>query len=253
MNQTRFVDDINDVGFTVHQDVFDKDCISELNQYASTFAPERGHTKDLKWWGWNQISEQIEKGKNPHNEIDWAYFWTAEPKGNNFIDNIIKPELGKCADAAFGENNWEWYMCDFIVLHPGMNFIRPHIDTPYRFKEFKYAKGLLGLQFMVMLCDFTPDNGATGYVPGSHKYIYDYYQDLYVKNAHFDIFFQDNYKQHTAPKGSFVCWHPRVLHSSMPNKSDGIRRGLLLHAAEKQTARRLKTVDPQKNQSLRTS
>ena len=43
------------------------------------------------------------------------------------------------------------------------------------------------------------------------------------------------------------------MHSSMPNKSDGIRRGLLLHAAEKQTARRLKTVDPQHNSVLRTS
>ena len=40
-----------------------------------------------------------------------------------------------------------------------MDFYRPHIDTPYRFKEFKYTEGLLGLQFMVMLCDFTPDNG----------------------------------------------------------------------------------------------
>jgi len=39
----------------------------------------------------------------------------------------------------------------------------------------------------------------------------------------------------------------------MPNHSNEIRRGLLLHAAEKKTARRLRTVDPQKNVILRTS
>ena len=253
MDENRFVKEINDIGFTVHSDTFDKDCIQELNEYASTFAPERGHTRDLKWYGWNQIQEQVAEGKDPHKEIDWAYFWTDEPKENHFIDNVIKPKLGKCADAVFGENNWEWYMCDFISLYPGMNFIRPHIDTPYRFKEFKYTEGLLGLQFMVMLCDFTPDNGATGYVPGTHKYIYDYYQNMYADKSQFDLFFMDNYKQHLAPAGSFVCWHPRVMHSSMPNHSDSIRRGLLLHAAEKTTARRLRTIDPQKNHILRTS
>ncbi len=252
MDKERFVNEINDIGFTVHENAFDADCIRELNDYASTFEAERGHTKDLKWYGWNNILDMKQKGEDPKN-IDWAYYWTAEPEGNHFIDNVIKPELGKCADAAFGENNWVWYCCDFIVLHPGMNFYRPHIDTPYRFKEFKYTEGLLGLQFMVMLCDFTPDNGATGYVPGTHKYIYDYYQNMYADKSHFDLFFMDNYKQHLAPAGSFVCWHPRVMHSTMPNKTDDIRRGLLLHAAEKTTARRLKTIDPQHNHILRTS
>ena len=51
MDENRFVREINDVGFTVHSDTFDKDCIQELNEYAATFQPERGHTKDLKWWG----------------------------------------------------------------------------------------------------------------------------------------------------------------------------------------------------------
>ena len=66
-------------------------------------------------------------------------------------------------------------------------------------------------------------------------------------------FFADNYQQYTAGAGSFVCWHPRLLHSTMPNRSDEIRRALLLHAAEKQTARRLDVIDPQVNSALRTS
>jgi len=251
MNEEKFVEEINDIGFTLWEGRFDPECIEELNKWAEeNYPPERGHDKNMKWFGWETV-----KDMTPEEiaEVDWAYYWTDEPKGNHFIDNIIKPDLGKCADAAFGAGNWEWYMCDFIVLHPGMNFIRPHIDTPYRFKEFKYTEGLLGLQFMVMLCDFDETNGATGYVPGSHKYIYDYYQNMYADKSVFDLFFMDNYKQHQGPKGSFVCWHPKVMHSTMPNHSNEIRRGLLLHAAEKKTARRLRTVDPQKNAILRTS
>ena len=32
MDQQRFVKEINDIGFTVHENAFDKDCISELNE-----------------------------------------------------------------------------------------------------------------------------------------------------------------------------------------------------------------------------
>ena len=61
----------------------------------------------------------------------------------------------------------------------------------------------------------------------------------------------DNYTQYTAPAGSMVAWHPRLLHSTMPNKTDQVRRALLIHAAEKTTARRLEVIDPQVNVVLR--
>jgi hypothetical protein len=37
----------------------------------------------------------------------------------------------------------------------------------------------------------------------------------------------------------------------MPNKTDQVRRALLIHAAEKTTARRLEVIDPQVNVVLR--
>jgi ectoine hydroxylase-related dioxygenase (phytanoyl-CoA dioxygenase family) len=246
VNREKFLNEIEHVGFTVHQSVFDNPMIAELNEYAKTLGPERGHSIDQKWYGWNSVAEM----QNPKEEIDWAYYWTPHVE-HPHIDKI-KHELRPLADAAFGQYNWVWHVQDFIVLHPGMNFYRPHIDTPYRFKEFRYAEGLLGLQFMVMMCDFNEWNGATGYVPGTHKYI----QDGIGMRDHLNVwnpFFADNYQQYTAPAGSFVCWHPRLLHSTMPNKSNEIRRALLLHAAEKKTARRLEVIDPQVNSALRTS
>ena len=248
MDSKQFVKDINDTGFTVQQNAFDPEKIRELDQFAATVTPERGHLlTDRKWMGWDAV-EQLE---DPFNDVDWAYYWTKQIYGNDIIENHIKPRLAECANAAFGEDNWEWHVTDFIVLYPGMNWVRPHIDTPYRFNEFKNDKELLGLQFMVMMCDFNENNGATGYVPGTHKYIID--SDSIFKNDVFCDFFLDNYKQYTAPTGSFVCWHPRLLHSTMPNRTNKIRRALLLHAAEKKTARLLNIIDPTVNQSLRNT
>ena len=247
INRERFINDIDHIGFTVHEDIFDKEKIAELNEYAKTLPPERGHDKNLKWHGWNTVS----KMDDPHKQIDWAYYWTAQAR-HSYIEKI-KEHLSPMGNAAFGEHNWVWYIQDFIVLEPGMNFIRPHIDTPYRFKEFKYAEGLLGLQFMVMMCDFNEHNGATGYVPGTHKYTYDGIRMAEHDNQDvWRMFFSDNYKQYTASAGSFVCWHPRLIHSTMPNKSNETRRALLLHIAEKSTARKLEAIDPQFNYSLRT-
>lgn len=245
MNRDGFLHDLNHTGFTVQRDAFDIDKINELNEFAETINPERGHTKDKKWIGWNQIKD-IE---NPKTEIDWAYYWTEQV--HHPIINEIKNTLAQYADAAFGEHNWVWHVQDFIVLHPGMNFYRPHIDTPYRFPEFRYNQELLGLQFMVMMCDFNEHNGATGYVPGTHKYMFD--PKSIQDDKSWDIFFADNYQQYTANAGSFVAWHPRLLHSTMPNKSNNIRRALLLHAAERTTSRRLSVIDPQVNSSIRTT
>jgi|TARA_B110000908_G_scaffold96929_1_gene114523 ectoine hydroxylase-related dioxygenase (phytanoyl-CoA dioxygenase family) len=245
MNRDGFLHDLNHTGFTVQRDAFDIDKINELNEFAETINPERGHTKDKKWIGWNQIKD-IE---NPKTEIDWAYYWTEQV--HHPIINEMKNTLAQYADAAFGEHNWVWHVQDFIVLHPGMNFYRPHIDTPYRFPEFRYNQELLGLQFMVMMCDFDEHNGATGYVPGTHKYIFD--PKSIQDDKSWDIFYADNYQQYTANAGSFVAWHPRLLHSTMPNKSNNIRRALLLHAAERTTSRRLSVIDPQVNSSIRTS
>ena len=186
MDKDKFIDEIENIGFTVHKDVFDKNMISELTELAKTSPPQRGHDQDIKWYGWNNVAEM----ENPLTDVDWAYYWTQDVF-HPHIDQI-KQELSPMADAAFGPGNWNWHVQDFIVLHPGMNFYRPHIDTPYRFPEFRYSEELLGLQFMVMMCDFNEDNGATGYVPGTHKYFFD---PVSVGNDKmWKTFFADNYR-----------------------------------------------------------
>jgi|TARA_B110000858_G_scaffold64321_2_gene74513 ectoine hydroxylase-related dioxygenase (phytanoyl-CoA dioxygenase family) len=245
MNRDGFLHDLTHTGFTVQHNAFDTDMVNELNLFAESLPPERGHAKDKTWVGW----QECQSLENPKTDVDWAYYWTHQV--DHPIISQMKETLGQYADAAFGEHNWNWHVQDFIVLHPGMNFYRPHIDTPYRFPEFRYNEELLGLQFMVMMCDFNEHNGATGYVPGTHKYTFDP-KSIQGDNS-WNTFFADNYQQYTAGAGSFVSWHPRLLHSTMPNKSNEIRRALLLHASEKKTQRKLHVIDPQINNTIRTT
>jgi len=245
IDSKKFQRDIHNIGFTVHENIFSKEDIAELNQYAMKLKPERGHDMNQKWYGWNKVKNM----ENPIDDVDWAYYWTVKAK-HPLISKVYDAFRPLC-DSALGKGNWAFHVTDFIVLQPGMNFYRPHIDTPYRFKEFRYADDLLGLQFMVMMCDFNEQNGATGYVPGSHKYIYD--PDQVREEISWEVFFADNYKQYKAEAGSFVCWHPRLLHSTMPNQSKEIRRALLVHATTHDTKKKLKVIDPQVNDALRTS
>ena len=134
VDDKKFQQEIEDIGFTVHQNVFDKQAINELDEYAQTLPPDRGHDKNKKWYGWNQVSQM----KDPENEVDWAYYWTPEPKHSTIT--TVYQTLSPLCDATFGFGQWAWYATDFIVLQPGMNFYRPHIDTPYRFPEFRYSK-----------------------------------------------------------------------------------------------------------------
>jgi len=247
VDKEKFIDDIDNIGFTVHQSAFDPNVIKELDEYAKTMRPMRGHALDRSWHGWDACASM----QDPQQEVDWAYYWTDDVSDHAIVQEHITPVLGECADAAFGKDNWSWHVIDFIVLHPGMDFMRPHIDTPYRFKEFKYSEELLGLQFMVMMCDFNEVNGATGYVPGTHKYLID--ADEIFQQKSWEAFFSDNCKQYTASQGSFVCWHPRVLHSTMPNYTNQVRRALLLHASPHSVRRKLLRLDPTVNQTLRTS
>jgi hypothetical protein len=241
---SEFLSEIEENGFIYREGVFSPETIDEVSAYCDTLRPERGHDKSKKWYGW-KATHALD---NPF-EVDWAYYWSEQ--ANHPAVTQIKDSLAYLPNDIFGEGNWSWHSQDFIVLYPGMDFVRPHIDTPYRFKEFKYEEKFLGLQFIVPLSDINETNGATGYVPGSHKYIIDPVQ--IQNNLSWEIFFLDNYKQHIAKKGSFVGWHPRLLHSTMPNKTNEKRKVLLLHISENTTERKLRTMDPSINPSLRTT
>ena len=94
------------------------------------------------------------------------------------------------------------------------------------------AKGLLSVTFMIPLIEFTIENGATGFIPGSHNYIHDT-TDWDQVASHRQTFFNDNCVQPPVPLGSFSCFYGNCLHSVMPNKTNIVRRGIIFRAIRK--------------------
>lgn len=242
IDPVQFAQNIKNAGFEIFPAATSVETVHELDCYAQSLRPRRGFDRSQAWHGWNEVDSL----SNPATDIDWAFYWTQH--ANHPAIDRIKDTIAPYVDAVMGKNNWLWYLQDFVVLQPHTGMIRPHIDTPYRFSQFKYEPNHVGLQFMVALCDFTESNGATGYVPDTHKYIID---SSHLNNIGWEIFFRDNYRQFTAPVGSIISWHPRLLHSTMPNRTSEIRRALLLHASENSSFRKLFTVDPNINHKLR--
>ncbi|MBO9636803.1 phytanoyl-CoA dioxygenase family protein [Siphonobacter aquaeclarae] len=74
----------------------------------------------------------------------------------------------------------------------------------------------LMLNMLVMLDDFTAENGATWFLGGSHKY---------AEKPSDEEFFKDA-KQAIAKKGSIVLFNSNVWHAAGVNKTNDIRRGL---------------------------
>ena len=77
MNRDIFLHDLKHTGFTVQRDAFDIGKINELNEFAETIRPERGHTKDKKWIGWNQVKDM----ENPKTDI------SGDKRNNDFVSS----------------------------------------------------------------------------------------------------------------------------------------------------------------------
>jgi len=146
------------------------------------------------------------------------------------IDPIIKPNL----------NNGVFYASDMVIIEPHSEWINPHVDTPYRFKQYNFDERLLGIQCIVALNDLDNSNGATGLVPFSQKR--NFAIDM-CYNGYYDHYFKKNVIQNKLPKGSLLMYNCRVLHSSMPNPTDKPRVALLLNYVSGDIVDDLKNID----------
>ena len=110
------------------------------------------------------------------------------------------------------------------VLHPGAPRQEPHADYPY-WDLYDPARWPLGFNTsfhiqvttMVMLDEFTAENGATAILPGSHK-----------RCAWPDAEeFERDHVQATGPAGSLFMFTAPIWHAGCANRSEGPRTALL--------------------------
>ena len=80
---------------------------------------------------------------------------------------------------------------------------------------------------MIAVDDFTHESGGTRLVAGSNK-IQTLVEDIGTKELDDKLLAEGS--DFVAPAGSIIIYHPRTIHSTMPNMSNKSRSALLLCA-----------------------
>jgi ectoine hydroxylase-related dioxygenase (phytanoyl-CoA dioxygenase family) len=218
---------IKEQGYCVVSNIIKQDDIECLNYLQNYLEPCRGHDFTAKYFPKKKLDEA---GK-------LAIWWSQQVVGWECVKSINRCLLDITKD--WFDNNIV-YVCDVITNEPGNQFVKPHIDTPYRFDPWHENFELLGVQCIVPLCKFDKQNGGTGLYPGSHLrnwVVQDSYRGVYTEE------FLEHVVQPEMNTGDVLIYNPRVLHSTMPNNSDIQRRALLTHITTKEMVEPLKLVD----------
>jgi ectoine hydroxylase-related dioxygenase (phytanoyl-CoA dioxygenase family) len=218
---------IKEQGYCVVSNIIKQDDIECLNYLQNYLEPCRGHDFTAKYFPKKKLDEA---GK-------LAIWWSQQLIGWECVKSINQCLLDITKD--WFDNNIV-YVCDVITNEPGNQFVKPHIDTPYRFDPWHENFELLGVQCIVPLCKFDKQNGGTGLYPGSHLrnwVVQDSYRGVYTEE------FLEHVVQPEMNTGDVLIYNPRVLHSTMPNNTDIQRRALLTHITTKEMVEPLKLVD----------
>lgn len=201
------------VGYHVMEGLVNTKELDKINKKAPLLTPHRAHGLDHKYYPKSKLSECTELG------IWWSQQVTTWPEVIEISNTLIQT-----LDGLFDRPCV--YIADVITNEPGNTFVKPHIDSPYRFDKWWASTELLGVQCIIPLCDFTQENGGTGVLPGSHT------RSWVVKDSYAGKYNEEFLAGVQQPKmslGDVLIYHPRTLHSTMPNLTDQPRRALLIH------------------------
>lgn len=106
------------------------------------------------------------------------------------------------------------YTSSSMPPHEGNYSVRVHVDSPRLIENYVTNMGVI-----LLLDDFTEENGATYYLPGSHK----------RREAPSEQEFLATAKRLIAPKGSAFYFNARLWHSGAANKSETWRHAVTIN------------------------
>jgi len=218
---------IKEQGYCIVQNAINVEDIDGLNYLQRYLEPQRGHDYTAKYF----------PRKTLHEAGKLAIWWSQQVVGWECVKSINQSLLG--ITKGWFDNNII-YVSDVITNEPGNQFVKPHIDSPYRFDQWHETFELLGVQCIVPLCNFNKENGGTGIYPGSHL------KNWIVKDCYRGVYTEEFLKHVVQPEmnpGDVLIYNPRVLHSTMPNNTNITRRALLTHITTKELAEEMKLVD----------
>lgn len=204
---------VEDEGYVILRDIIPIELIDNLAHRIPDFHPVRA-SSDAK-----EYAERDDISTLDSIAVWWSQSVMKLPEAMA-IEELIGSYI------RFNFQNMRLYSSDVVFVNPNTNYINPHVDTPHRFKEFNFNHNLLGVQCIIPLAGFTIESGSTGVVPFSQKRDFDI---DYCYAGKFDRWFLENCKQEPIEKGSVLLYNSRILHSSMPNRTDSIRPALLIN------------------------
>jgi len=175
----------------------------------------------------NKYMKMIKNKENKdalHNNYV-GLIWTLLNKGKIFEKMVQHPVLYNISNAILGQNAQISSLAANTVL-PGMEGQKPHLDYPY-YKSLMSQMDMvksrtLTLTFLIMLTDFTVENGGTAVRRGSHS-IPTHPEDV-------NDFFA-NADQVTGNQGDVIVFSGALQHCAMPNKSKMFRSGIIMQMA----------------------
>jgi ectoine hydroxylase-related dioxygenase (phytanoyl-CoA dioxygenase family) len=227
MGQQDLKQQLLEQGFVVVKNIIPKVIIDNINDRVCDLYPTRGHAVDNKYYPRSRI----------HECPEFALWWSQQLHDWREVQSVGRILIDQ---VGFLFDNPAVYVADVITNTPNNKYIKPHIDSPYRFDQWHESFELLGVQCIVPLCEFTIANGGTGLLPGSHKrnwVVQDSYRGLYNEQ-----FMAGVQQPHMMP-GDVLVYFPRVLHSTMPNITEQSRRALLVHVTSQAMIEQMKLVD----------
>jgi ectoine hydroxylase-related dioxygenase (phytanoyl-CoA dioxygenase family) len=234
MNFDNIQHDVATVGYHIEPNLISGDLLTNLSVSAATAAPARGR---IKGKGRAAINETTNVPYTSDLE-PWDHYWTEQMIGNpdayQYI-NIVSPMFDCLID------DWTVWRMDHHILNPGSTKINVHMDIPYMYAPWHNDFNLVGLQCILTLDDFTEENGATCYLPGSHN---NPLTETYApRNQMVNDYVIEHGKRLIAPAGSVIVYNGRMLHTMMPNNSDKPRKALLLNIVSKSILPELRLYD----------
>ncbi len=151
--------------------------------------------------------------------------WNLLDKGEVFERMVQHPVVMRIVGAFLGD---AFIMGSVAAnrLLPGGPGQEPHIDYPYwdLYERESFPRGInssfpLNAQATILLDDFTPENGATAYWPGSQK-VLTYPDD--------EAAFHANAARQTGTAGDCIVFNGMAWHCAMPNHSAADRTAVLV-------------------------
>ncbi len=106
------------------------------------------------------------------------------------------------------------YTSSSMPPHEGNYSVRVHVDSPRLIENYVTNMGVI-----LLLDDFTEENGATYFLPGSHK----------RKDAPTEEEFLSSAQRLIAPKGSAFYFNARLWHSGAANNSENWRHAITIN------------------------